>query len=159
MKQIIVLTIIATLMFSCDSRTKEAVSKKDVLFYVTVRSGGQIDTSKYSAGFSESEKTKLIYGKSFSFKQTPHQLSLYLIDGPPIDDEGLVYVLDSIGMIYSTSLVWGGHTSLITNNDSVREILDEAKNQILADPNLHCYQCRRYDSSPEIVFKNIATGH
>ena len=127
--------------------------KRDTFFYVTVRSDRQIDTSKYSPGFSESERTELLCDKVFYFKDKPHLLRLYLIDGPPIDDEGLIFVLDSIGMIYSKSLVWGGHTSLNTSNDSIREIIDEAKNQILADPNLHCYQCRSHDKSPELIFR------
>ncbi|MCC6371301.1 MAG: hypothetical protein IT236_09880 [Bacteroidia bacterium] len=153
MKKNLILAILSAFIFSCNRATKNTVTTKDDFFYITVRHNRQADTSEYTPGFRASELTELLYEKVFSFKNKPHLLRLYLIDGPPIDDEGLAFVLDSIGMVYSKSLVWGGYSCLNTSNDSIREIIDEAKNQILADPNLHCYQCRRYDQSPELVFR------
>lgn len=53
-------------------------------------------------------------------------------------DGGLIeYELDSIGVIYFKSLTWEGYGRLITNNDSLNQIINIALEHIIARSSLH----------------------
>jgi hypothetical protein len=132
----------ASLLYSCHDKV-ENESTHDRFFYIYNRGGTPVDTMNFTVGFEKlQDNCSLIYAGSFKFRNTDHDLKLFLHDNPTAqDEEQLLYVLDSLGIFYSHSLVWRSHSALWTTNDSLNQLMTAAKNHILADPSFHCFQC------------------
>jgi|JI9StandDraft_2_1071091.scaffolds.fasta_scaffold173403_1 hypothetical protein len=125
---------------------KKAPDKTE-FFMTTNRSGGIIESHRLEYGIKHLKDSKLVYEKKFVVAKpnNVHSISLYVCDGPANDDESIYYVLDSIGIIFSRSLVWAGHSSLSSTNDSINRLIDAAKDEIITDSNLQF-------KKPEIIF-------
>lgn len=138
------------ILASCNNKT---VSKKTTLYYV-IDSERQLpsDTIQYNEKQAVDTADIILAKTGFMYKNKEHGITVYTSDNhAPIDGGRLYYTLDTLGIIYERSTTWWSCLRLYSNNDSINDLISQALGHILMKPDLHCYQCRRYDKSPEVV--------
>jgi hypothetical protein len=76
---------------------------------------------------------------TFEYKGNNHSIKMYTNFYHELGlDGGLIeYELDSLGVIYFKSLTWEGYGRLITNNDSLNQIINIALEHVIARSSLH----------------------
>ena len=122
----LILILTTTLLFNCSDKK---IPKTNTMYYYLMTSdrSNQIDTIKYS-DFNSIDTADQFIGKSvFYDNKKGHLLQAFASDNhAPVDGGRLYYTLDSIGIIYSRSTTWYTSVRLISNNDSINNLLSQA---------------------------------
>ncbi len=145
------LFIFAIIVLSACKQPKVNRPTKTTFYFITQGKERYTDTLENKKELSPYSSP--LYSGIFEFRGKRHSISYYMVDGPPTDDEGFCYTLDSLGVFYSASFVWPVYSSLATNNDSLNELIWTAKDHIIRDPHYHCYQCNNFDQHKELIAK------
>ena len=140
------LIITLLLCASCLQQVQKNKEKTKKFYYLRNYRDG-LDTIDRKVVY-HSPKDSLIGSRTFKIKGESHQIKMFTTDNyAAIDGGELFYELDSLGIIYSRSTTWYGYTRLYSNNDSLNRLINQALENIILYPDLHCYGCELVDKT------------
>ena len=144
--QLLKLSIIF-LLFGCNSKAEKEPT--NYFFLDSKRSGtvgpDTIDVESFSKLIEVD--TILEATELFLYYKKSHTIKMYKTIPKGIDGGMIYYKLDDLGIIYYRSAVWNNYGRLVSNNDSINELIIAAYGIIINKGSLHCYNCRNVKSS------------
>lgn len=151
------LILLALFLFSnCRNNMHHPVKKTNYYFISYNQNRNKVDTFPLTNLTSKDSLYDLIAKHPFWYKKQSHLIQMYSNDRrSPLDGGSLVYILDSIGVVYGRSTTWPGFSFLTSDNDSINDLLSFSLAKIISESSLRCYHCDdRFTHLPEkIVFK------
>jgi hypothetical protein len=141
------ISIILSLILFVRCNSPRTESRVDKFYYLFYKRDGRIDTVKYDKSYAQSATNfRHLFDGHFQYNKTEHLIRFYSNDDiAPVDGGELFYTLDNFGIIYSRAISWPNYARLQCTNDSIADLISVAINNIVSNPNLHCYNCSHYE--------------
>ena len=153
MKFIILSLLLVSLFTSCKNEKKKISATYSLIRY----SKGSIDTIEINKPlFHNSKEDSLISSTCFFYKNKNHFIRMYSNEKTcAIDAEHIIYELDTIGIIYGQSTAWNSYSRLYCNNETKKQLIDIALDNIIGSIKLkRDYIQTLYNSKIEFIEPN-----
>ena len=151
MKFIILSLLLVSLFTSCKNDKKKISATYSLIRY----SNGSIDTIEINKPlFHNSKEDSLISFTCFFYKNKNHFIRMYSNEEKSlVDDAGhIIYELDTIGIIYGQSTAWHSYSRLYCNNETKKQLIDIALDNIIGSIKLkRDYIQTLYNSKIEFI--------